>query len=526
MNRFCILDCTLRDGGYINNWQFGKATINSIVKKLVQARIDIVECGFLRDIVYDENASVFSELNQITPIISPKDPEVLYVGMIAVGDIDPEKIKPYDGLSIDGIRVTFHQHEWNIAKSVTQQLMEKGYKVFVQPVGTTSYTDAELLQLIGEVNDLQPYAFYLVDTLGMMYRHDVLRFYYLIDENLDKDIVLGFHSHNNLQLSFGNATEMLRQSSKRRLIIDASVYGMGRGAGNLATELIAQYINNNIEQRYSIVPLLSIAEQHLMSIYAEHRWGYALPYFISATAQCHPNYASHLLKKETLSVESIQKLLSLLPADKRDLFHKDLIEQYYVDFQSSFVNDSAVVKSLAERMIGRKALILGPGSTIKSHIETIASYIAEYNPVVIAVNFVPDDIEADMLFVSNQKRFKELSGLDGLFDAVIATSNLSSELPPYVWQVNYASYLGEGDGADNAGSMLIRLLVRAGTKNFALAGFDGFGLDSAANYAVPSFKSALNKGDVDKKNERISRQLSLALASAEYEIITPTRYDL
>ena len=91
MSKLSILDCTLRDGGYINHWDFGKETIHGIVNKLHAADIDIIECGFLRDVPYDENVAVFSCVSQITPFITPKKAGVMYVALLAIGDIAPEK---------------------------------------------------------------------------------------------------------------------------------------------------------------------------------------------------------------------------------------------------------------------------------------------------------------------------------------------------------------------------------------------------------------------------------------------------
>lgn len=173
-----------------------------------------------------------------------------------------------------------------------------------------------------------------LDTLGIMYQHDMRRFFYLIDNNLAKNICLGFHSHNNLQMSFANAQEMIRLNHQRTIIIDSSCYGMGRGVGNLCTELLTDYINSNIGQRYSMLPVLNIVDKFLMPIYAEHRWGYDLPYFLAATVKCHPNYAAYLLRKETLSIEKIEKLLSLIPLENRAEFDSELIEEMYVNMQS------------------------------------------------------------------------------------------------------------------------------------------------------------------------------------------------
>ncbi len=526
MKRISILDCTLRDGGYINRWHFGSDAISGIIELLDTAGIDIIECGFLRDQAYDHDKTVFSDVNQIVPFISPKKPGVLYVGMIALGDISPEQIAPYDGSSIDGIRLTFHKHEWGKARKTAVELMEKGYKVFIQPVGTTSYSDEELLRLVGDVNSLHPFAFYLVDTLGIMYRHDVLRFFYFIDHNLDSDIRLGFHSHNNLQVSFANAQELLLESTKRQIIIDTSVYGMGRGVGNLPTELLTEFINVNVEQRYAIMPLLTIADQYLMSIYAETPWGYALPYYLSAKEHCHPNYAAYLINKETLNIEAISKVLSMLPVDQSDLYHQDLIEKLYDSFQSCQIDDTAVCAALTEKVSDREALILGPGATISSYSEMLQNYISVNHPYVVSVNFIPDTVSADALFISNQKRLDLLKNYIGTYPNVIATSNLLNELPTNVQFVNYTDYLGEGHVGDNAGAMLIRLLCKCGASRILLAGFDGFGTNVEDNYCIPSYKRMLDKVEADKKNADISRQLRLALGGIPYASLTPSRYDI
>ena len=526
MNNIAILDCTLRDGGYINHWKFGEDVISEIVKNLLSANIDIVECGFLRDITYQKDTAVFSSVSQIEPFITPKKEGTLYVAMIALGDIALENIIPYNGKSIDGIRLTFHKHEWDEAKRTAELLMEKGYQIFIQPVGTTSYSDEELLKLIKEVNALQPYAFYLVDTLGILYRKDLLRLFYLIEHNLEAGIKIGFHSHNNLQLSFANAQELLRLNSKRDIIIDTSVYGMGRGVGNLSTELLAEYINVNIEQKYSISPLLTIADQYLMSIYAEQSWGYALPYFLSAIENCHPNYASYLIKKETLNIKDIFKILSLLPRDQRELYHPDLIEKLYLSFQSFQIDDKDTLEKIRKIVKEKEVLILAPGKTLKTSKIDIQTYIEKNHPVVVSINFLPDNLKLDMLFVSNRKRIDVLYHHILNAPNVVATSNLIDTLPQNVNFVNYASYLGEGRAADNAGAILIRILKESGAKKILLGGFDGFDVDSANNYCVDSYRTILEKRAADQKNEDITRQLRLAVSNLPFDFLTPTKYKL
>ena len=249
-----VLDCTLRDGGYVNDWAFGREPIASILDKLEQANIDIIECGFLTRMVHDSNVSLFGSTEEIEELLPRRERHSKYVAMIAIGEkeLHPSELTPYNGKGIEGIRLTFHQDEIDQAIQWGHIIKEKGYQLFMQPVGTVFYSDMELLQLVERMNQLDPYAFYIVDTLGSMYRNDVSHRFYLIDKNMAPGIQIGFHGHNNLQLAFSNAQILGKIQTKRTLILDSSVYGMGRGAGNLPTELITQYINRNIQSRYDV----------------------------------------------------------------------------------------------------------------------------------------------------------------------------------------------------------------------------------------------------------------------------------
>ena len=521
MRNIKILDCTLRDGGYINDWLFGSKNIKSIITNLEEARINIIECGFIRRENYNINSTVFSTMDQVKNMIHPKSKNSLYAIMIEHHNHVEDLIPINDGTGADIIRITFRRKEWQEARISVKNLIEKGYKVCVQPVGTVSYDDTSLLQLIKDVNELKPYAFYLVDTLGLMYRHEMRRFFYLIDNNLSKDICLGFHSHNNLQMSFSNAQEMIRMARQRDIIIDSSCYGMGRGVGNLATELLADYINNNIEQRYSLLPILNIVDTYLMPIYAVQRWGYDLPYFLSATAKCHPNYAAYLMKKETLRIQTIEKILSLIPIEKRSEFDSELIEKLYLDIQKYEVDDRNAYEKLKTILGNKKVTILGPGSSIIKYKDDIKQKNKE--SFVITANFVSPEYTADALFISNNKRLSELD-VEAL-NQIIVTSNLSNEIAGNL-VFNYSTLLGEGDASDNAGAMLIRILNKIGVKKLFIAGFDGFDVDSSINYAIDTYKKSMDYDTVNKKNIDISRQLKLALRGIEYEFITPTKYDI
>ena len=301
---------------------------------------------------------------------------------------------------------------------------------------------------------------------------------------------------------------------------------MGRGVGNLATELLAEYVNMNIEQRYSIIPLLTIADKYLMSVYAQQKWGYDLPYFLSAAYQCHPNYAAYLLRKETLDIPTISRMLSLLPVDKRDLYHKDLIEDIYYSIQSCQYDDGRTITELRGSLEGEPILLLAPGATLQTEAAKVQAYIEVNQPIVIAINFIPESFDEDIIFISNRKRLSSLQSKIKQCAKIIATSNLQDSLPECVNFINYASYLGEGKASDNAGAMLIRFLAQVGVKQIALAGFDGFAVNTNENYCVDSYKNVFRRRRGTEKNVEITRQLKLALNDVNYEVITSTRYEI
>ena len=300
-----ILDCTLRDGGYINDFNFGRKCISEIISSLAQAKIEIIECGFLKSGANDPDKSLFGSVSAIAMHLPDNKDGTMYVAMIAYGDIPIEEIEPYDGTSISGIRLTFHEQDIDRAFDFANRLSDKGYKVFIQPVGTATYTDKALLDLIEKVNTMHPFAFYLVDTLGTMYKNNLLRMFYLVDNNLAPDVRVGFHSHNNLQLSFSNAQELIGLNSKRNIIIDSSVFGMGRGAGNLCTELLTQYINENTCEKYDIIPILEIMDEHILPVYSRKTWGYSAPYYLAAVNGCQCQSLFILFRKHADSSVSV-----------------------------------------------------------------------------------------------------------------------------------------------------------------------------------------------------------------------------
>lgn len=290
MGNIYLLDCTLRDGGYINNWNFGEDTIKGIVTLLERSNVDIIELGFLRPGDYGKNQSLFSDISEVERVVEKKKRGTEYVVMVDMNNPVPlESIPENCGNKVDGIRVIFKKNCIEQGYEYCIGIKERGYKVSVNPVSTDSYGDKEYVELIERFSQLKPDAIAIVDTFGSMKRRDFLRYVELADHNMPQEIMLGYHAHNNLQQAFGNAEALINMHIKRDIIVDACVFGMGRGAGNLNLELFAEYLNVNVGAHYQIQPILEIMDNYLQNIYSSGFWGYSLPLYISASLNCHPN---------------------------------------------------------------------------------------------------------------------------------------------------------------------------------------------------------------------------------------------
>ena len=139
MNQIHVLDCTLRDGGYCNNWEFGYENKRKILKGLIEADLDVIECGFLTNkIVYDQNGTKFTNLSEISEILPTDRKGKIFVAMVNFGEYDLEKLPCYDGTSIDGIRVAFHKKDREKALEWCRIIGDKGYKVYRSFSGSIS----------------------------------------------------------------------------------------------------------------------------------------------------------------------------------------------------------------------------------------------------------------------------------------------------------------------------------------------------------------------------------------------------
>lgn len=517
-----LLDCTLRDGGYINDWNFGYHTIRSIIRQLVESQTDYVEVGFLRNCEFDRNKALYNNCSEILPILPEKRGNTLFTAMALHNKYDIDKLEDYDGRTIDAIRVTFHDYDIDEGLAFIGKAKNKGYKVFCNPINIMGYSDEMILELLAKVNRIQPYAFSIVDTFGSMMKSDLLRIYSLIEHNLDKSIVIGLHLHENLALSYSLAQEFIAmKASERKSVIDASMLGMGRTPGNLCMELIMDYMNKTQGAVYDVNPVLDGIDDYIIQLKQIEPWGYSTPYALSAKFNLHRNYAEYLIGKGRLRAKQINQILAGIEDHKKTAYDEAYIEELYLRFQNHEVDDAVILASLEEKLRQKKILILAPGASILKCREKIETFIGEEKPVVFAANFAPSDYHADYIFCSNAMRYDALEEKKEE-STVLITSNLT-DVCEEKNVLNYADLCFDEKGVcDNCVIMLMKLLIRLKAGQVYVAGFDGYQKEGG-NYVTSYMASQYTKGT--EENIRNRAYLEKIRKQIEVVFLTDSLYN-
>lgn len=580
MGELKLLDCTLRDGGYLNDWKFGHNNLISIYERLIDSNVDYIELGFLDDRrTFDIDRSIMPDtdcMEKIYGTVDKKGKKVL--GMIDYGTCSIDHIKPASESYIDGIRVIYKKHLRVEALDFCRQLKELGYIVFSQLVSVTSYTDEEMLDLIRLANEAKPDAVSMVDTYGLMHQNNLKHYIDLLDKNLDPDIALGYHGHNNFQMGYANCIAMLEYKTDRTMLVDGTLYGMGKSAGNAPIELIAMHMNQKYGKDYKISQMLEAIDVNIMNFCQPTTWGYNLFFYLAASNDCHPNYVADLMNKKTLSIKSINELLSRLEGEKKLLYDKKYMEDLYLEYQSHDIDDTDAIKRLSARFdslstdifeyegdhehnvdgtnVQKNILVIGPGSSVSTEREKLDAFIektreadGDENLEIIAINYIPSEIPIDMLFISNSKRYLQMSSalarlisteavdtkpkndengmpIDESSDRIqiIATSNVTSKRFDFDYTLNYSSLIDEdADFIDNSFIMLIKALVKAGVKKVNVAGFDGYSEDKL-NFINPEMEYTFIKDRTEELNQYAKDKLAELASDIQVNFVTTSLY--
>lgn len=312
-----ICDCSLRDGGYIGQKNFPVHFIRILLDGLMQAGIDYIETGFLQSVNNNETL-VYSNSSEVKKYLPEGFRKTSYVGFC---DNSRYSIDLLDRASEDSFTVcklSFAKYEISEAVSFAKGIKEKGYQLFFQPMDAMGYTEIEWRELLNLVNELNPTAFAIVDTFGVMHLDDLEKIFKLTHSILNVGITISLHTHNNLLI--GNAlAEMLAilgRDNNRNIILDASLLGMARGAGNACTEVIADFLNKKFDAKYNIEKIIQLIDEYILPLERDSTWGYSLPMFICGTENSHVDNYKYMKERGISNIDMYNILNSMNREDK------------------------------------------------------------------------------------------------------------------------------------------------------------------------------------------------------------------
>ena len=292
-----ILDCTVRDGGLINKWQFSDDFVRKVFLALSRAGVDYMEIGYKSSEKYfsrkENGAWKFCSEDDLKRIVADTETKMKLSAMCDIGRIDHEDIPQKSDSILDMIRVACYVKEVDKAISLAHYCMDKGYETTINLMAVSKAPERDLDEALEDLAKSSVPVIYLVDSFGAMYSeqiHFLAKKYFAALPGKE----LGIHTHNNQQLAFANTIEGIIAGINR---LDATMYGMGRGAGNCPLELLLSFLKN---PKFDVRPILEVIQELFIPQKAETEWGYHIPYMITGVLNEHPRSGIKMMSTETM----------------------------------------------------------------------------------------------------------------------------------------------------------------------------------------------------------------------------------
>ena len=289
-----VLDCTVRDGGLINNHDFDFDFVREVYKAVSAAGIDYMEIG------YKNSKELFSpkefgpwkfcEDDDIKRVIEGIDSQTKISVMVDVDRVNLDDVKPASQSPVDMIRVAAYVKDIDKAIFMVNEFVKKGYETTINIMAISRDQGPELDGALHQIEkESKVDVVYIVDSFGALYQEPVeqlvTRFRMIL-----KHKEVGFHGHNHQQLAFGNTIEAIIHNAN---YLDATVYGIGRAAGNCPLELLIGFLKN---PKFDIRPILDLISKEFIPLRDKIEWGYIIPYAIAGMMNEHPHAAMVLRK--------------------------------------------------------------------------------------------------------------------------------------------------------------------------------------------------------------------------------------
>ena len=291
-----VLDCTIRDGGLINKHDFDHRLVREVYRAISEAGVDYIEIGYKNSSKFfspeDYGPWKFCDDDDIRRVIEGIESKPRISVMVDVGRVDMDDVKPADESPVDVIRTASYVKDIDKAIYMTNHFAEKGYETAINIMAISRDRGPELDEALHQIEgEAKVDVVNIVDSFGALYQENiedlVKRF-----KSIVKTKGIGFHGHNPQQLAFSNTIEAVIHDAN---YLDATVFGIGRGAGNCPLELLLGFLKN---PKYDIRPILDLISKEFIPLREKIEWGYIIPYAVSGMLNVHPKAAMALRDSE------------------------------------------------------------------------------------------------------------------------------------------------------------------------------------------------------------------------------------
>ncbi|MCG9723418.1 aldolase catalytic domain-containing protein [Shewanella sp. Isolate7] len=526
----CILDCTLRDGGYYNNWDFEPEVVAQYLNSVAKANIDFVELG-LRNFPKDGFLGAFAYTTEdfINTLTLPDGPTygvmvdaktILESGMSIESAIDSLFVPAVES-KIDLVRVAAHFNEVEFSAPIVSHLKKLGYIVgfnLMQAGGKSDEVISDKARQAASWEGLD--VLYFADSLGNMDSQEVQRIIAAL--RIHWIGAMGIHTHNNMGKGLDNTMTAMEAGVSW---LDSTVTGMGRGAGNTQTENLLAYFNK-VESKYNPKPIYELVIRHFEAMQREYGWGSNLLYFLGAQHDVHPTYIQNLLSSTHYGTDEIIGAIDYLSKLEGTTSYNGAVLDTAVNFSDSKaeVNGSKDAQGLFD---GKDVLIIANAPNTEKYAPAVEMYIKKTKSVVISINttahIAPELI--DYYVISHNSKFLSESTLyKGLDKPIILPKCRFNEtelaelnginLVDYGLSVMKDTFATQGTYTtipyDITTPYILGVLLESEVKSISVVGFDGYAQDDIRQQEMVDILNLYNAHEKSK----------------EIKSLTPTSYPI
>jgi len=399
MDGITLLDCTLRDGGYYNNWDFSTDVMNAYLSAMAALPVDVVEVGFRAFSVVGRKfagACGYCTEEFISALEIPSGPMRIAV-MVNATDLTGHSEGPQQGVSelfgpasdsrVDIVRIAAHVNKVADVLPATERLHELGYTVTIQLMQMAGLSSEEIVALGALCAKYPIDVLYFADSLGGMAGDDVEVAVASLREHWTGQ--LGFHAHNNMEKALENTLKALEHGVSW---VDATVLGMGRGPGNTHTDSLAMELEWRAGRTANVASLLEVQELHFGPLQQLYGWGPNAYYYMAGKYGIHPTYVQNMLNDSRYSsADVLASVQHLRNVDARH-YNPDTLE----GTRSFYSAEPIGTWRPAEVLEGREVLVLGSGPGVARHREAIERYVRAKRPFVLALN-TQSEIDSNLI---------------------------------------------------------------------------------------------------------------------------------